>query len=336
MPDITRHTQLSRKLDYEDLDWNLAREAGLSDREKVILPYFADIEGQTVFYMLELLKLKASRAPDIAGFVTLWNYEEYYHSLAIAKLLAVCGYPLERDRLMRVRVSARFRARFEDGFQMVMSRLLPESFVCLWMTWGASQELLTLKGYEQIARSTHNPVLRELCLRIAKQERRHFSFYFNSARERLARSPFSQRVVRFVFERFWTPVGVGVKSKHDVAALIANLFPGDLLTRTVAAIDAKMGRLSGLEGTAAASRYAADIQKLLERPARSAAPVAQALERSERPAASMPAFASTPAALTPAPLPPAPAPRPKPPGRAQPRRPPRGGRRRGAAPRQTS
>ena len=57
-------------------------------------------------------------------------------------------------------------------------------FVSLWMFWGALQECLTMQAYEEIIRTTQNPVLAELFKRIAKQERRHFAYYFNQARTR--------------------------------------------------------------------------------------------------------------------------------------------------------
>jgi hypothetical protein len=275
VPDIARHVALSQKLDYENLDWKLAAEVGLSEREKRILPYFADVEGQTVFYMLEVLKLKPARDPDTLAFITIWNYEEYFHGAAMMKLLAECGSPLERDRVTRVRVGARLRARVEDMVQVAMSRLFPRSFVALWMAWGAAQELLTSHGYEELGKATSNPVLRELCVRIAKQERRHFAFYFASARERLAESPFARRFVRFIFDRFWNPVGAGVKSDAEVAHTMAELFPPDVLPDIAARYDARMSELPGLEGLDVMARYSQRIHKLLPPEARHLAPASE-------------------------------------------------------------
>jgi hypothetical protein len=114
-----------------------------------------------------------------------------------------------------------------------------------------------------MARLTHNPVLLELCRRIAKQERRHFAWYYESSRERLEGQPFSQKVVRAIFEYNWTPVGSGVKSKADSAALIARLFPGQRLYDVFGTVDHRMSMLPGFEGFTVCSRYADNLQAQL-------------------------------------------------------------------------
>jgi hypothetical protein len=261
MPDIAKHVALSQRLPTDDIDWELARRVGLSDAEKAILPYFADIEGQTVFYMLELLNLPPARDPDTLAFTTLWNYEEFFHAHAFKTLLDVCG-ATPKD-VTQVRKGAGFRARIEDWGQKILARPFPRSFVALWMAWGASQELLTLTGYEKIAARTQNPVLKTLCLRIAKQERRHFAWYYNSARERLAESTFTQRFVRAIFERFWTPVGEGVKTPAEVAELMGTLFPGEDLRELADIVDDKFAALPGLSGFNVMHAYVASVKPLL-------------------------------------------------------------------------
>jgi len=115
---------------------------------------------------------------------------------------------------------------------------------------------LTLRGYEQLSRTTDNPVLAELCRRIAKQERRHFAWYYNSARKRLESSAMARRLTRFVFERFWSPVGSGVKRDTEVAQMCASLFPAGSFGDVAAGIDAKLARLPGMHGLDVITRYA--------------------------------------------------------------------------------
>jgi hypothetical protein len=99
-----------------------------------------------------------------------------------------------------------------------------------------------------ILSTTQNPTLRLLCDRIAKQERRHFAWYFNSAKMRLAKSPRAQKLTRFLMERFWSPVGAGVKSKDEVKRLMRTLFPIDRAWEMAEDVDAKIGSLPGLAG----------------------------------------------------------------------------------------
>ncbi len=265
MPDLATQIDHSHKLVYDDLDWALARRAGLSPREVECLLHFADIESQTVFYMLEVAKLDVARAPAFLGFLTIWNYEEFFHAHAITKLLTEVGVavPTAAERAADVRRSARLRASIEDMVQVTLSKVMPQTFLGLWQAWGATAELLTCHAYDHLGRATANPVLAELCRRTAKQERRHFAWYYEAARELLAGDRFAQRVTRLIFERNWTPVGSGVKSPAETAAQVARLFPGQVLYQVMGNVDRRIGALPGMNGFGVCSRYADRMQALL-------------------------------------------------------------------------
>ena len=91
--EIDKFIRHSRRVETDDLDWEVARRAGLSGDEPFILRYFADVEGQTIFYFREILNTHAARQPDILAFMTTWNYEEYFHAESLGRLLEVCGHP---------------------------------------------------------------------------------------------------------------------------------------------------------------------------------------------------------------------------------------------------
>jgi hypothetical protein len=253
--EIEKFLRHSRRVEVEDLDWEAARQAGLSPDEPFLVSFFSDIEGQTVFYFRELLNTQARRRPEIVAFMTSWNYEEYFHAESLNKLLDVCGHPTT-DRRVVVRDNATVAARIENLVQLSLSRLAPDWFLALFMTWGSSQELLTSMCYERLAETTANPVLRELCRRIAKQERRHFAYYFNSARVHLSGSPMAQRFTRYFYETFWNPVGSGVKTRDEVYRLVDALFPGPVVDEVFGEIAQRISTLPGMEGASAPSRFA--------------------------------------------------------------------------------
>jgi hypothetical protein len=265
MPDLAAQIDHSHKLAYHDLDWALARRHGLSPREIECLSYFADIESQTVFYMLEVAKLDVARAPQFLTFLTIWNYEEFFHAHAITKFLREIGVdvPPAGERASDVRRTARLRATLEDAVQVTLSKAMPHTFLALWQCWGAAAELLTCHAYEELGRNTENPVLAELCRRVGKQERRHFAWYYEAARELLDGDRIAQRVVRLIFEKNWTPVGSGVKSPAQSAEQVARLFPGQRLYRVFGTIDKRMSALPGMRGFDVCSRYADKMQTML-------------------------------------------------------------------------
>jgi rubrerythrin len=253
--DIKKFLSHSAKIETADLDWTEVKRVGLTPDEVFILTYFSDIEGQTILYLRDLLHTDAVSDPDTIAFLSMWNYEEYFHGEALARLLAECGHSLEKDRIAQVRKKAKFREKLEAMGATLLSKVFRRHFPAVFMSWGALNEITTLRGYEQLGAQTQNPVLKTLCERIAKQERRHFAWYFNSARERLQASPAAQRLVRLLLKKFWSPVGAGVKSAEEVARLVQLLF-GEVRGKQIAqGIDEILESLPGLQGLSLMSRY---------------------------------------------------------------------------------
>jgi rubrerythrin len=259
--DAERYIAVSAKIETEDLDWVAARRAGLSPDEQFVLTYFSDIESQTIRYLRTLLQMKIALQPDVSAFLTTWSYEEFFHGHALARLMAECGHPLEEDRVERVGARARFNELIEAALTPVLSKIFSRHFPAVYMSFGAIQEMTTLRGYERLASTTSNPVLKILCDRIAKQERRHFAWYFNHAREYLAPARFTQVLARKLLEFDWAPVGAGVKTEAEVRRLFAILFPGEHGRRLVREIDTKIGTLPGLEGVVLMGSYFKEGQK---------------------------------------------------------------------------
>ena len=246
--DIEKYIGVSAKIETADLDWKQAEAAGLTDGERFVLTYFSDIESQTIRYLRTLLQMRTAFEPAVSAFLTTWSYEEFFHGYYLSRLMAECGHPLQQDRVEQVQQRARLNERLESIFGPLISRVFSRQFPAVYMSFGAIQEMTTLRGYESPARSTTNPVLKTLCERIAKHERRHFAWYFNSAREYLAQSSLAQKLTRLLLKLNWVPVGAGVKSKEEVNKLFSILFPAERGRALVHEVDRKIGMLPGLGG----------------------------------------------------------------------------------------
>src|SRR3981081_3194795 len=106
-------------------------------------------------------------------------------------------------------------------------------------------------------RAAPRPVLHQRLRRVIQDERRHFAFYRAQAKARLTRAPRrTRKVVRWMLETLWTPVGAGAKSEEEVDSLILYLF-GDWEEgrQGVREVDAMVQELSGLEGLTLAEDY---------------------------------------------------------------------------------
>ena len=244
--DLDRYLRASRKLDLEGIDFDNVAAYPLRRDEVRCLTYMMDIETHTVIYLKELLDTSAARDPEVTAFLSLWVYEEFWHGEALGRFLKAAGQRFEPDRTYRIRRSAEAGPLARAG-KWLATRLVPD-FVALHMTWGAINELSTLNGYRRVIARTEHPVLRELLTRIIKDERRHYAFYYNQARHRLEGNPRAHRLVRWALDRFWAPVGTGVRPQEETDFVISCLFGGDDGLAVVREMEAELSKLPGLHG----------------------------------------------------------------------------------------
>ena len=185
--------------------------------------------------------------PEVTSFLTLWNYEEFWHGEAIAGILEAHD---EQAGIIRI-AALRRRLPKRDAWRPLTFQLasaITPHLTAVHMTWGAVNEWTTQAAYARLSKLANNPTLTEVLRRIMKQEGRHIDFYSNQARSRLADSRAAQRLTRWALRRFWAPVGTGVVPDQEVDFLRCYLF-GDEDGRSVAdRIDRRVDRLPGLDG----------------------------------------------------------------------------------------
>lgn len=243
--DLAQFLSRSKQLDLTGVEWEQASRYPLDASEVRCLEYMMDIEAHTLCYLRDLLNAEAGSDPEIADFSACWFFEESYHGRAIERLLRAAG--IERTAAVCAARPQPLSERIEALGSAFLSKLFPREFVSLYMTWGAIQEHTTLFGYTNLARKTRNPVLADVVTRIARQESRHFGFYFYKAYQGLRRSQFARSMVSFMLKRFWTPVGEGVKTARDADYLLLYIFGDSEGQDAISRIDKTMSRLPGLE-----------------------------------------------------------------------------------------
>ncbi len=171
-------------------------------------------------------------------------YEEHFHGRTLRQVLRGAGVQVPDRRFAEVQRGRSLRERFEDVAAALLCKV-SKHFHAAYLTWGAINELTTHEAYNILKRRTGNPILAEVLGRLMKDERRHFAFYYNSARARLAPEP-AQRLVTFLQRRFWTPVGSGVKPDPEGAWTLRFLFDDEAGRERMAYIDGTIARLPGL------------------------------------------------------------------------------------------
>jgi hypothetical protein len=280
--DLDRYLRNSKKVDLSEIDWDEIPNHRLSEGDVMCLHYMMDIETHTVIYLRDLLATRVAADPQITAFLSCWVYEELWHGEAFSDFLRSYGIevpaepklpdgstpmPTRPNRWRDLRV----RMGIGNGLGIVptmLGSMMTRDFAAIHMMWGAVNELTTLTGYHALIRRADHPELHKLLRKVIQDERRHFAFYRAQARARMERSRTARKLVRWVLESLWTPVGAGVKTEEEVDALAIYLFGDDPAGREqIREIDGTIADIPGLEGMTILEDYLAGaLQRATERP----------------------------------------------------------------------
>jgi len=242
--DIEKLVRLSKKVDISDIDLSQAAKYPITDEQIHALSYMCDIESHTVVYLKSILNTCAIEDPQTTAFLSCWAYEEFFHGHTIRQLLDAVGAPVSKTRMLEVQKATSTKEWLKEIGASILCRFSPH-FHAAYLTYGAISELSTLEGYGVLARRTKNPILAEVVRRLAKDERRHFSFYYNKARL-LLEPRGAQQLTSFIIRNFWLPVGGGVKSEGEVEWILSFILgdpEGEMIAKR---IDTTIAKLPGL------------------------------------------------------------------------------------------
>jgi hypothetical protein len=243
--DVEKYIRNSKKVDISDIDLSQAAQFPTTDEEVRALTYMCDIESHTIVYLRAILNTCAVEDSQTRSFLSCWAYEEFFHGHTIRQFLDAIGAPVSATRMLEVQKASSFTEWLKELGSSILCRF-SRHFHGAYLTYGAISELSTLEGYGVMSQRTKNPILGEIVRRLAKDERRHFSFYYNKARLELqARN--AQRLTSFVIRNFWLPVGGGVKSDSEVSWILSFIL-GDPQGEEIARrIDSTIAKLPGMQ-----------------------------------------------------------------------------------------
>ena len=227
-------------LDPADYDWSAARGEELTDEEVFQLTYAAQVEWGTegTFASLDI-----SRDPTVRKFLRVWLDQEVVHADLLARVLAPRGVSVAPVHLER-------KHRWGAARGKVLNQLarvgVGDDFFGVHMSWGAINELTTLRFYSVMRAKTRSELLRRVLRDVIAQESLHYAFYRSVAIRRLADNPRGQRIVRWAIEHLWSPVGMGLRTRPDVDRLMLGLFADR--PDQVRQMDSQINRIPGLAG----------------------------------------------------------------------------------------
>lgn len=191
-----------------------------------VLVYMRDVEKFTEVFYKELRLTPTGRDPIIRRFMEKWSVEENLHGELINRFLIEAGIPASDKWYEEAKENIPVSYRISSKVSSLVSNCFGKDFSAVHMTWGAINELTTLSGYRRLWELAKHPVLEYLLKAIAREEATHSFFYWSLARMKLERSNKAQELTKFIVNRFWTPVGEGIKTKNESHYVLQTLFNG--------------------------------------------------------------------------------------------------------------
>jgi hypothetical protein len=239
-------------LDPLQYEWASAGVGRLTDEECFQLTYAAQVEWGTegTFASLDI-----SRDPVVRRFLRVWLAQEVVHAELLARFLAARGIDVPPVHREARHVRGARRGRLLNR----LARLtVGDDFFGVHMAWGAVNELTTLRFYSVLRGTTQNELLRAILRDVIAQEALHYAFYRRVAIERLEGNPRGQRIVRWVLQHLWSPVGLGLRTRTDAERLMLGLFAER--PDQVAQMDGQINRIPGLTGLDLVRRTLSDAR----------------------------------------------------------------------------
>lgn len=235
------------RVQTDDLDFDSFRDQPLDDNVLRCIAYMHDIEYQTVLYSRELLMLPQWKDPQFTAFITLWNYEEYWHGQALGRVLEMHGRPAHDERLVAMRTFGKRYLFWSPAIFWLLGHGI-RRFPAVHMTWGAINEWTANAAYNRLGQIADHPTLSTLLGRIMRQEGRHAGFYSAWARELLEDDARSRWITKQFLLRQWDIVGNGDVPRSETAFAGAYLFGGDEGNALIDRVEARIDALPGLAG----------------------------------------------------------------------------------------
>ena len=244
---IEKFQEQGGRLKTDDLDFEQFRSQPLHPDVLRCLAYMHDIEYQTVLYSRELLMLPQWKDPQFTAFITLWNYEEYWHGQALGRVLEMHGRPAHDERLVAMRTFGKRYLFWSPAIFWLLGHGI-RRFPAVHMTWGAINEWTANAAYNRLGQIADHPTLSTLLGRIMRQEGRHAGFYSAWARELLEDDARSRWITKQFLLRQWDIVGNGDVPRSETAFAGAYLFGGDEGNALIDRVEARIDALPGLAG----------------------------------------------------------------------------------------
>lgn len=100
---VEQYARAAAPVRSDDIDLDAFAVRPLSPESLRVLRFMCDVEAHTVCYLRDLLVTPSHADPEVTTFLTMGNYEEYWHGEVLAEVLAAHGITTGADHIRSVR-----------------------------------------------------------------------------------------------------------------------------------------------------------------------------------------------------------------------------------------
>jgi len=243
-----------------EIPWANVKKYRIDKKFIPVIEYMRDIEILTDMYHKELLRTPTGKDKVIGKFMERWGVEETTHGELLNRFLIEAGFDSEETWKEDILNSIPTHYHLYARALTTLTNCVGRSFTAAHMAFGTINELSTTQGYRRLMKLANHPVLTHILQGIICEESVHTNFYRSIARLELNKSDFSQKIARFVVEKFWKPVGTGTRPQNLTDNTIAVLFGDkDGIEWVDRLVTKKIQLLPGFEGLTKITDQIAEI-----------------------------------------------------------------------------
>lgn len=206
------------------IPWQEVKAHPLDERFVPVLLYMRDVETLTDMYHRELLRTPTGKDPYISKFMERWGIEEITHGEVLNRFLNEAGFETDDNWQDQVRRDVSTSYNATAYLMTVITNLVGKKFTATHMAFGTIHELEAAQGYRRLIALANHPILTHIVNGIVREEAIHAQFYRSVARIELRKNEFSQKMARWIIDKFWAPVGQGSLAKSRTKYTIETLF----------------------------------------------------------------------------------------------------------------
>jgi hypothetical protein len=239
-----------------ELDLGAYADAPLPARTVEALDLLSRLERGAISYLRSVLVTPTHSDARVTAFLVTWAYEKYWLADALELIVAAhpASPPTPGPRIPWPRRARHVLAeRMEPIVESVVTNLIGDDVVAVHTAAGAIDEWLSAAAYERLAERSTHPELTRTLTRLLEVKQRHRAFFADEAGGRLAASATAGRLARRRLGRTTWPLGSDAEPPTLLARLLGDVVPASDL----AAIDARVHALPGLDGLFPVTRSAA-------------------------------------------------------------------------------